>query len=52
MVERKLSIVPTKSTEEEINDIQLSMFDIIVHTEEDSTWFQEALKQLEDTKIN
>lgn len=43
----QLTLVPTKSVEQEVEEIQLSFFDSIVH-EEDETWFQEALKHLEE----
>ena len=50
-MERKLELVKKPTVEETIEEIQLPLFDLTIH-EEDETWFQEALKQLEDTRIN
>ena len=50
-MERKLELVKNHTVEETIQEIELPLLDFTIH-EEDETWFQEALKQLEDRKIN
>ena len=41
-----LKLILSKTVEEEIEEIQLPLFDIIEHDEE--TWFTEAIKKLEE----
>jgi hypothetical protein len=42
----RLYLVPSKSVEEEIEEIQLPLFDIIVN--EDGTWFEKEVSKLEN----
>ena len=46
----KFRLIESKSLEEEIEEIELPTFDIIVHEEE--TWFERAVRQIkEDEQI-
>lgn len=39
-------VPPSKSVEEEIEEIQLPLFDIIIN--EDGTWFEKTVRKLEE----
>lgn len=41
-----IKLVPNKTTEQEIEEIELPTFDIIVH--EEDTWFNDAIEQQEE----
>lgn len=44
----KLTLIESKSLEQELEEIELRTFDIIVHEKE--TWFERAIQQIEEDK--
>lgn len=45
----KLYLIKSPTLEEELEEIQLPLFDIIIH--EDENWIQKAIRELEENDL-